>query len=425
MFSSRLWSADDAWLKFVAGLLIFLLPAGSVVVEHGASAPYTLLVLLSLLVLPFLPGRARLHRDEKILLLTFAAFFVWAIASMYISGVSDDAMRRLSRYSRFFTFIPVYFLIRRVQPSVNWLLSGVAAGAIVCGIYAILQIWFDTGSRVPGRANGAYHPVYFGMFSLLMAFLSISLMRVTRSIAVRAVLFAAFAMGMLASILSGTRGAWVAMPLLVLVVLWQYWGKLPDMVKTSIVLVLLVLPVVLYISPATRIADRIHEAKQDIQKYKKNISIETSLGQRFEMWRASMEMIRQHPFVGVGTGNYHREIVGKIEQDRYPKALANFGNPHNEYLNVFATRGLIGLFLLLSVFLVPLWLFVRHISSASRETSALAFSGVITILAYCVFSLSAAPFERVVPVSLYVFYVFVLSSLLHASVARHGDVHGY
>ncbi len=413
---SILRDGSSSMLTQLAGLLIFLLPAASLVTSYGGSGPFTALALMSLLVLPFLPGRQQLEREEKLLLLAFAAFFVWAIASMYIAGVSDDAMRRLSRYSRFFTVIPVYFLIRRLQPSAYWLLAGVIVGCIASGLYAIMQIWFDWESHYPGRASGTHHPVYFGDFSMLMAFLAIGMLRLAPSNIYKWIIVAAFCMGVLASILSGTRTAWAAAPVMLSVLIWQHWRVFSSRRKLAIVMVILLLPLTLYSLPSTNMANRINEAMQDVDRYENNVTVATSLGQRFEMWRVSWQLIKAHPWLGIGTGNFQKETGKMIDAGELTEAVRPFGNPHNEFINTMVTRGIIGLATLLAIFIVPLRIFARKWKWTNVREAALAGSGVVVVAGFVVFSLTASPFERALPASTYVFYIVIIAALLH----RHG-----
>ncbi len=413
MGSSILRVGSGGMLTQLAGLLIFLLPAASLVTSYGGSGPFTALALMSLLVLPFLPGRQQLEREEKLLLFAFAAFFVWAIASMYIAGISDDAMRRLSRYSRFFTFIPVYFLIRRLQPSAHWLLAGVVVGCIASGLYAIMQIWFGWEQYYPGRASGTHHPVYFGDFSMLMAFLAISMLQLAASNIYRWIIVAAFGMGVLASILSGTRTAWAAAPVMLVALIWQHWHVLGPRKKLGIVIAGLLLPLALYSLPFTNIANRVSEAMRDVDRYENNVTVETSLGQRFEMWRVSWQFIKSHPLLGIGTGNFQKETGKMIDAGELSEAVRPFGNPHNEFINTMVTRGVIGVASLLAVFAVPLIIFTRKWKSASMVDAALAGGGVVVVTGFAVFSLTASPFERALPVSVYIFYIVVIAALLH------------
>ena len=59
-------------------------------------------------------------------------------------------------------------------------------------------------------------------------------------------------------------------------------------------------------------------------------------------------MIRQSPWLGVGTGDFAEEYE-KINQ-QYSPALSTTDNPHNQYIFVTAQLGVVGLLALLGLF---------------------------------------------------------------------------
>jgi O-antigen ligase len=59
---------------------------------------------------------------------------------------------------------------------------------------------------------------------------------------------------------------------------------------------------------------------------------------RLPIWRAAVRMIRDHPFQGVGIAGFRDELR------RYaPDVLQSHGHPHNVFLNMWLTLGLLGL----------------------------------------------------------------------------------
>jgi O-antigen ligase len=73
--------------------------------------------------------------------------------------------------------------------------------------------------------------------------------------------------------------------------------------------------------------------------------ITTSTNIRWEIWRTTGELIRQHPIEGLGLGDYQREFgaltAGRVNYPEFitPRALT----PHNLWLNAWVQIGLIGL----------------------------------------------------------------------------------
>jgi O-antigen ligase len=75
---------------------------------------------------------------------------------------------------------------------------------------------------------------------------------------------------------------------------------------------------------------------------------QTPVGERLTFALNSWEIIKKHPIIGVGTGDFPEEYK-KINQARSPK-LPNATNPHNMYTLVLTQLGLMGFISLLSIF---------------------------------------------------------------------------
>jgi len=120
--------------------------------------------------------------------------------------------------------------------------------------------------------------------------------------------------------------------------------------------------------------------------------------QRFSMWERSIEIWRQYPLLGVGTGGLPKAVTALKEQHSLPSTFT-FVHPHNQYLLNLIRWGPIGLLTLLVLWSVwmregvkvdwphsvtaPLFtlsglaLAVHGLSSSSMEEH---FSAILTIL---------------------------------------------
>lgn len=64
---------------------------------------------------------------------------------------------------------------------------------------------------------------------------------------------------------------------------------------------------------------------------------------RLQMWRNTAEIIKQHPVIGVGVGNF------KVSYDKYAELQRNTNDAHNDYIQVFCELGGVGFYLALLV----------------------------------------------------------------------------
>jgi O-antigen ligase len=111
---------------------------------------------------------------------------------------------------------------------------------------------------------------------------------------------------------------------------------------------------------STNISSRVQQALQDIIHYEPGVS-RSSLGMRLDWWGNSIDLIKERPVFGHGTGSFavrqQQLIAGG---DTMPS-----DNPHNEYLFIGAQLGLTGLALFLAL-LASQWIAAAGLNRHSR-----------------------------------------------------------
>ncbi len=115
-----------------------------------------------------------------------------------------------------------------------------------------------------------------------------------------------------------------------------------------------------------------------------------SARQRFFWWRAALELFRDAPLVGHGTGNFAREFplrarrVAGPYSDLYP-AFCN--HPHNDQLFILSEHGILGFGLL--VWLMVVW--IRTMLRATSAGSILHLGALTSLIAITVHALWNMP----------------------------------
>jgi O-antigen ligase len=97
---------------------------------------------------------------------------------------------------------------------------------------------------------------------------------------------------------------------------------------------------------STTFRDRIVQTVQEAREARTDPAAKTSIGLRLQYYRTSVEMIRDRPLVGVGTGGFPAAYAEKVRGTDMELAR----NPHNEYLLLATQVGLGGPLLFLAVF---------------------------------------------------------------------------
>ena len=145
-------------------------------------------------------------------------------------------------------------------------------------------------------------------------------------------------------ITSGRAGQF-AFFLMISILIFQIFDK--QRIK-SLLVILIMIPVGFLSAYETSdvFNERVNSAYNDIKKYSE--SKYSSVGLRLSFTINSWEIIRQSPFIGVGTGDFRSEYK-KINQINTPE-LPSTTNPHNMYILVLVQLGLLGLISMLSIF---------------------------------------------------------------------------
>jgi O-antigen ligase len=117
---------------------------------------------------------------------------------------------------------------------------------------------------------------------------------------------------------------------------------------------------------------RMNLVVSEVQAWRPGTVAHTSVGVRLEFYRTTLEIIREHPLLGVGTAGFTKAYDDKIEGTD----LDHTRNPHNLYLLVTAQFGLVGLGLLLFLF-VQQWRYAGRL--APPDHALLARCAVLTL----------------------------------------------
>lgn len=146
------------------------------------------------------------------------------------------------------------------------------------------------------------------------------------------------------------RAGHVVFFVLMLLLLFQYFHR--NMLKAvllALVLLPLVFTVAYRISPVFQA--RVDLVQQEIRTFDQNP--DTSVGQRLVFWKNSWRIIRQSPWLGVGTGGFVAAYAQMHHQ--WTPEMTSTDDPHNQYLFSAVQQGVLGLLALLGLFVVQIY----------------------------------------------------------------------
>ncbi|MCC4309452.1 O-antigen ligase family protein [Alcanivorax marinus] len=279
---------------------------------------------------------------------------------------------------------------RRFPPAPAALWWGAALAAAVAGALLLHQ-W---GGTVRVRVRTDMNAIPFGNLSLCLGVLALlgGLFQ-RREPRWGALLVVAGVLGLVASLLSGTRGGWITLPAVVLMLavwrggaLWRRWSSLPVAWRGAGWALLLAL----LVFAAARVWPRVEDLFSDLHRFAADGITGTSVGLRLDMWGTAWSLFLQKPWLGWGEQGLALQLQRLIEAGRLNEQARYFGYQlHSDVLDTLARRGLLGLATLLPLYLVPAWLCLRRL----REAGAVAMAGLLTVVMFAGFGLTQSQFR--------------------------------
>lgn len=396
------------FLHYITILLVVAFPTAILHITHSGSTTFVSLAILGICT-PFLKRYRRFSLEETRLFIVLIIYLLMAMISLLINGVNKESLEYIELYGKFLLAIPFLYLLLRVRAKEAYVWYGISFAAFLAGILGLSEAFFNGTTAY--RIHGSTNEIIYGNLAITMAFMSIAGVGYfqKKSPWLTLIPIGAFLFGVTASILSGTRGAWIAMPALSLLLVFFYWKDLPAIKRIAIVSLFLFLPPLLYNIPQTGIKTRLDEAYKGVVNYQTINGKTSSTGQRIEMWEIGWNIFRNNPIIGAGPGMYHQAAQKFIKKELGNEIVAPYSHPHNEYLNVMATRGFFGFFALLALFFIPGKHFYSAMRNEDRAFSRLGLAGMLLIIAYMHFALTEAIFERSLFVLFFTFYLTLLT----------------
>lgn len=409
-------------MSLMTVIYLLLFPLSSTVLPVISGAMITLIVLSSILLYLFpFKGVRHYNHEERLFYFSVSFIVVVAVLATAFSGMDYTGMKKLGKFVYLLMVIPVYFYFRTVRVNPAWVWYGLTAGAVISmlvGLYEVSYELFKPG--YPGRAKGATHPIIFGDLALLMGVMSLAGWKWFRQQAHWQVILPVIAVcsGVLASILSQSRGGWVAIPFLLLILFKFIRIKFSPLKILLSVFVIVVSLISLYHIPQTGLKNKTSITISNIQKYidadEKYIAGATSVTSRFEMWKASWGVFLDNPVLGVGWGNYQDYVKEQVTQGKrnlLPNHFdpGDFDHPHNQFVSVMVSGGIFALVAIIMLFFIPARIFYKTCQSQERSLDAqqMALAGLLLMVGFAIFNLSESFLERSRTVTFFIFYLAV------------------
>ena len=391
----------------IIAALIFLYPVILFLVRGGMNASIFLITLLCIALLFKRPGTISIFDSAS---QSLGIAMTSLLLSILISQIyhQEFVAETYDSPSRFLLAVPIFMALRNADIRS---LVGLQFGFPLATITAFILI-MSGGSYNGSSRAGLYfiNEIHFGDLTLILGLLSALSINWVSKDSIYTILFKIIGLfaGLVDSMLSGSRGGWIAIPFIILIWL-VYRNRKPFFIKLIIAVIgtaLISLFSYLFIQS---IHARINDVYSDIASFSQG-NIDTSIGIRLQLWKAALHLFVDNPVFGVGAEGFSRamDVLSQAGYITPTAAQLGKGEVHNQILAEAVRFGIFGLISILAVYFVPFFIFMHTAKTGNPQQQAAAVMGMCFTFGFFTFGLTAEIFDLKMTAAFYSLTVAIL-----------------
>lgn len=305
----------------------------------------------------------------------------------------------LGYYEAFIPFILAPLVLNgvlgaRLQPAVLWL--GAATGALTAGLYASFQSLVLSAGRATGAMN---HPIIFGDLAVVLACIALFgvlyFEQAKRTWWLRAWLLFGAAMGVWASLLSGTKGGWFSIVMVLFVFAWRVTAGKPVLWRYLGVLCIAALVAKgVLLAPEALVRGRLEGVLHSVQNwFVTGEVIDWSVSIRLELWSYALKLFAERPVLGWSGPGALAKLAEHLRPFNVPAGIAPVFE--NDLLHYAAVSGLVGVLSVVALYVgvfTGFWQFRKL--KLSEQTAAYVLLGMLLVVLIFEFGLTVNALGR-------------------------------
>jgi O-antigen ligase len=310
-------------------------------------------------------------------------------------------------------FLPGFVLYTRSGASPRWLWAGAASGAIVAFVSAFVQVVAFNADR----AGGAVNPIPFGNIALVLSVAAlIGIGHVERGPGRRwwlALHIAGALCGVGASLLSGTKGSWPALLIVGFIAYRVLSEHLSRRRICGLGAAFSLALAGLIMLPQVSVLPRLEKTVNAFHSWKDTGEVaDFSIGHRLAMWTFGARIAGERPLLGYGKDGMIQRKAQAIAEGYAPKSIAEYVTLHNEFLNMWVTKGLLGVVALLFVYGSAFRAFFQQRHSSHPEIRSVSLMGRTLIVLFLLFGFWEVTVQLNVYRNVFLFWILALVGLM-------------
>jgi len=363
------------------------------------------------------------------------------------------ALKSIDNPSRWILMLPIYFLFRRYKLDWKVISIGLSIGVFISVGIAFYEVYFLRYSRAYGGMNLV---ITFGQLMvaadmLLWVFMIYAWNNKNKTLAT--FLLISSLVAFYGSLLSVTRGAWLAylimiLSLFVFAIKRSIFNK-QYLFSRPILLRILLAMLVFFIVSQSPQYNVIKVQTVDTVKYVSTQGRSDAWGSeaiRIDIYKTALEIARNYPW-GVGTDNFqtggkaviildainndgkfievrdendkisiHQNLLDEIHNYQYLESFnkdgsviftSRMGHAHNEWLNVLAENGFLGFILFTVLFFFPIYIFWKNLSHKNSIVGMYSYCGILLIFSFAIFGQTQAIFSSHATLIFFIFFLYL------------------
>jgi O-antigen ligase len=289
-----------------------------------------------------------LSRSDRLVAIGMSIYPLVMIASIFINPPYSEELDWIFRLLPFFS---VWLILPRMRQSPDGRLLplfilGAGIGMIVTFVFSLLQIMFLMSRAEAGTSNAAL----LGIIGVLFGGIALLNVQSPRSVEQRIAILG-YAAGLGCVLLSGTRSAWLVIPVHIVIFFWYFRKHSFHLSLRSLAITGSLLLAGLITLGSGQILDRIEALQGDLTTLERSDGEITSLSARFALYKGALSAIRKDPLTGYGPQNRMTSVLAELPDSIRPQLP--FSHVHNGFLTAGIDAGVFGIAALSLMLLTP------------------------------------------------------------------------
>ena len=336
-------------------------------------------------------------------------FLLWGTMGYALTDYPNQVLPRLDLMVKLWMIALVAANALRTRQQLRFFLFFWLACYAFYPVRGALFNYYVYGEKLFGRAIWNYifsNPNDLGAYCILQLSMALGLNALEAKGPVRLGTRLGIVVLPMLILLTKSRGAFLGFAVFLLFALWGQRRR-----GRAIGITVAVASVLIFVAP-DNVLDRVFALKK-IEEIG-NVGAadeEGSARQRYEIWRVSRQIIRDHPIAGVGLGAYPNTHALVARQARFDPTARGRRDNHSTYLNVAAETGFIGFFIWAGTYLA-VFIAIEETRRKLKKTRPATAQAVYAMEIGTLGFLIAAIFGSMAHVSFLVLHVITMWSLV-------------